>query len=659
MAMLSGPPRKVILRMSVPTVAAFLVQAVYNVADALFVAHSSEDGTLSLSAMSVATPIEMTVMAMGQMMAGGASVVIARSLGRGDVGSARRAFGTALVGDILLAALLPIALLPYLRSTILPFLGATTATIDQAVDYARVVIFGAMAHFLFLLLNFVLRAQGLVVQSLVTNFSSALLNCLGDYILVIRLGMGPRGAALSTIFTLLGVFVVATALYLRLALSQRQTRTRAKALVLPKLCFKPRLALRIMGLGSSATAVTLTTAATTVAVGSTFRSCISDPATKMAAIASYGGVIARLVTFASMVLNGFASSLQPVVGANHAAHLRERCTAIVALGQRTALCLALFAEMLAITLAFFIGEVFNVNDLTASISRRGTIITFALFVLESAPICFSMAFRALANPSAAFQIVLAKGIVQVSSVLIIPRLCMAVLPDHTLLAKPYVSIWLAFPLATISGCIVARRTVRHKMDSNGLNSSRLLFTQNYKLSRSEVEGFASRMLCIPQSSGATSLAVDSPRSLEEMPTIPSRSALPAGTHPLAYSMGREPSENSVFGEASGANTSRGAFADMSETGSIVGIARSTQAADVDVPSLDEEVSDHIPFPTGLILEDFESSAIGFTPRTDRSFGDHHPIAHTLSPSGLASAISPPVLVEVSEAPTASEASLSD
>lgn len=72
------PVRKLIITTSVPLIISLLVNNLYNLVDSIFVARVSED---ALTGISLATPLQMIMIAMGSGLAVGLNAVISKALG--------------------------------------------------------------------------------------------------------------------------------------------------------------------------------------------------------------------------------------------------------------------------------------------------------------------------------------------------------------------------------------------------------------------------------------------------------------------------------------------------------------------------------------------------------------------------------------------------
>ena len=79
--MLNEPLYKVIPKMAIPTIIAFLINSIYSLADTYFV---SSLGTNATAAVSVNASLDQLIMMCGSMLAVGANSYIARLMGEGE-----------------------------------------------------------------------------------------------------------------------------------------------------------------------------------------------------------------------------------------------------------------------------------------------------------------------------------------------------------------------------------------------------------------------------------------------------------------------------------------------------------------------------------------------------------------------------------------------
>ena len=90
--MVNEPVSRIIPKMAIPTIVAFLINSIYSLADTYFV---SSLGTNATAAVSVNASLDQLIMMCGSMLAIGANSYIARLLGKGDEKKASQVLSTA------------------------------------------------------------------------------------------------------------------------------------------------------------------------------------------------------------------------------------------------------------------------------------------------------------------------------------------------------------------------------------------------------------------------------------------------------------------------------------------------------------------------------------------------------------------------------------
>ena len=131
--MTTTPVQKLVLRLSVPTIASMLVTALYNVADTFFVSSiGGYAGTCAIAAVSVSLSVMALIQALGFFVGQGAANFISRALGRHEVDKASEMAATGLFLALTLGA--GVTLLGELYTApVARFLGADEEYIDQRV----------------------------------------------------------------------------------------------------------------------------------------------------------------------------------------------------------------------------------------------------------------------------------------------------------------------------------------------------------------------------------------------------------------------------------------------------------------------------------------------------------------------------------------------
>ena len=84
------PVGKLLLKLSVPTVIAQLVNMLYNIVDRIYIGHMPEDGALALTGVGVCLPIIMIVSAFAALVSTGGAPRASIFMGKNDHESAEK-----------------------------------------------------------------------------------------------------------------------------------------------------------------------------------------------------------------------------------------------------------------------------------------------------------------------------------------------------------------------------------------------------------------------------------------------------------------------------------------------------------------------------------------------------------------------------------------
>jgi Na+-driven multidrug efflux pump len=191
---LLGDPKRAVLRLSLPMMAAMFVQSLYNIVDAIWVAGL---GSEALAAVGLFFPFMTGMMALATGLGVGGSSAVSRRIGARDKPSAERAALLTLSLGVLVS-LLFLALVP-LSLKIFALMGATGATAAQASAYAQVLFGGAVVLFFRELGHSASARGGRCPPGHYAMVLGGLLNVGLDPLFIYTFGLGVVGAAWATL----------------------------------------------------------------------------------------------------------------------------------------------------------------------------------------------------------------------------------------------------------------------------------------------------------------------------------------------------------------------------------------------------------------------------------------------------------------------------
>ena len=192
--MITGDPKKAIVKLALPMMLSMLLIMLYNIADSIWVAGLGPD---ALAAVGFITPLFMVLIGLGNGIGAGANSLIARNIGAKNHDQANNAGLHAIVLSIIVSLVFTI-LIEVFMVPILQFMGAGN-TIQYAMDYSYI-IFGFLFIFVFSgVASAIFRSEGDMRRATIAIAVTAVLNIILDPIFIYVLNFGISGAAWATV----------------------------------------------------------------------------------------------------------------------------------------------------------------------------------------------------------------------------------------------------------------------------------------------------------------------------------------------------------------------------------------------------------------------------------------------------------------------------
>lgn len=205
------PILPLLVRFSLPAIFSYFISELYNMVDTYYV--GNEVGANAIGALGAVFPVQRLIIALSLLFAFAASNRMAFFQGRGDRKETEKTVGAALMLNF--AVMIPLTLLTFFfRREILPFLGAKDALLEPAVDYISIIIWGSVFLTLTTTISRILLNLGHASLSVVLTSLGAIINIIGDHILVKEYGMGVHGAAYATLASQVLGFVISAVFYI-------------------------------------------------------------------------------------------------------------------------------------------------------------------------------------------------------------------------------------------------------------------------------------------------------------------------------------------------------------------------------------------------------------------------------------------------------------
>ncbi len=294
---LLGDPRRAVVRLSLPMMAAMFVQSLYNMVDAIWVAGL---GSEALAAVGLFFPFMMGMTALATGLGVGGSSAVSRRIGAQDKSGAERAAFLTLALGIFLS--FPFLAGVPLAPRIFVLLGARGEAAGGAAAYGRILFGGALVLFFANLATALLRGEGDARRAMYAILLGGILNIGLDPLFIYAFRLGVAGAAWATLASLF-----ASALLLSLWLFFRPTTYLR--LSLRKLRWDSPLVLEILAVGLPASLAQLSMSLAMLVVNGILLRVGGERA-----VAVFGTGW-RVVTLGTIPMNGMATGVTAVTAA--------------------------------------------------------------------------------------------------------------------------------------------------------------------------------------------------------------------------------------------------------------------------------------------------------------------------------------------------------
>lgn len=305
----NGSIGKLLFQLSVPAIAAQIINVLYNMVDRAYIGHIPEIGTQALTGVGVTMPVIMCISAFAALVSMGSAPRAGIMLGKKDSESAEKILGNSFFSLIVVAILLTAAILLF-GEPILMLFGASENTISYALDYINIYALGTIFVQITLGMNAFISTQGFAKTSMLTVAIGAIINIILDPILIFGFDLGVKGAALATILS-----QSVSCIWVIRFLTSKKTVLRIKK---ENVRFNPKIMLPCIALGLSPFIMQFTEAVIAVCFNSSLYKYGGDIAVGAMTI------LTSIMQFSMLPLQGLTQGSQPIISYNFGAGNYER-----------------------------------------------------------------------------------------------------------------------------------------------------------------------------------------------------------------------------------------------------------------------------------------------------------------------------------------------
>lgn len=420
------PIGKLLMKLALPTVAAQIINMLYNIVDRIYIGHIPGDGALALTGVGVCMPIIMIVSAFAALVGNGGAPRATIYMGKKDNNTAEKILGNCFFTQIAISVILTAVLLIWNREFLMAF-GASENTIEYAVAYMNIYAIGTVFVQITLGMNMFITAQGFAKTGMLSVLLGAVTNIILDPILIFGFHMGVRGAALATILSqaLSCIWVLFFLFGKKTVLKLKKNNMRIKKeIILP--CLALGLSVFIMQASESVISV-----------------CFNSSLLKYGGDIAVGAmtILTSVMQFAMLPLQGLGQGAQPIISYNYGAGNRVRVKkAFILLLKCSMFYATLFWAVVMLFPQMFVG-MFTSDAALAEFTQRALRIYMAVVCLFGIQMACQITFGALGNAKSSILVaVMRKFILLIPLIYIMP----AVLSGDKTMA-----VYMAEPVADV------------------------------------------------------------------------------------------------------------------------------------------------------------------------------------------------------------------
>lgn len=414
-----------LIKFALPSMVMMLFMGLYTIVDAVFIARFVN--TNALSSINIVCPVINLIVGLGTMLATGGSAVVAKKMGSGKSREARSDFTLIIITGMIIGLVITVVGLLFI-DRIIRGLGAGEILFPFCKDYLMIQLFFTIGNIMQVLYQNLFVTAGRPTLGLVLSVSAGIANIIFDYIFIVLMQMGIKGAALGTGTGYMIPTAVGTVFFLTRRSELHFCKPQLDIPVLVKSCSN----------GASEMVSQSATAVTTFLFNAVMMKLLGEDGVAAITVIIYSQFLLTTLFI------GFSMGVAPVISYNYGSENTEQLKRVV----RICFAFITAVSVFVFLFSFFAGE--NISRIFAGNNRNVFEITktgfsiFAFGFLFSGCNIFSSAFfTALSNGkvSAVISFLRTFGLITVS-LWIFPKILSVT------------GVWLAIPVAEMLTCIL-------------------------------------------------------------------------------------------------------------------------------------------------------------------------------------------------------------
>lgn len=416
------PLGRLLMKLALPTVAAQIINMLYNIVDRIYIGHIPGVGALALTGVGVCMPLILIVSAFAAFVGYGGAPRASIFMGKGDYESAEKTLANCFLLQILVSAVLTAVLLLWNRDLLLTF-GASENTIEYGVSYMNIYAIGTIFVQMTLGMNTFITAQGFAKTGMLSVLIGAVANIILDPVFIFGFDLGVRGAALATILSQ----AMSCAWVLSFLFGKKtQLKIRREFLRLEPQIFLPSLALGLSTFVMQASESIISV-------------CFNSSLLKYGGDVAVGAmtILTSVMQFAMLPLQGLGQGAQPIISFNYGARNKDRVKGAFQLLLKCSLCYSVLLWLLVMLFPGIFASMFTSDPELLEFTAAALRLYMGSLFLFGIQIACQMTFTSLGNAKASITVaVMRKFVLLIPLIYLMPVLMPQEQTKAVYLAEP-------------------------------------------------------------------------------------------------------------------------------------------------------------------------------------------------------------------------------
>lgn len=420
------PIGRLLVKLAVPTVAAQMINMLYNIVDRIYIGHIPGTGSLALTGVGVCMPLIMIISAFAALVGNGGAPRASILMGKGDKEKAEKILGNCFTTQLIISVILTFVMYLFNRPLLLAF-GASENTIEYAVSYMNIYALGTLFVQLTLGMNTFITAQGFAKTGMLSVLIGAIVNIALDPIFIFAFNMGAAGAAMATIIS-----QACSCIWVLSFLFGKKTTLRIKK---QNLALKPEIILPCLALGLSLFIMQASESIISV--------CFNSSLLKYGGDVAVGAmtILTSVMQFAMLPLQGLGQGAQPIMSYNYGAKNTSRVKKAYFLLLKASLCYSFVLWLLVMLFPQIFAGMFTPDAELIAFTKTALRIYMAVMFIFGIQISCQMAFNSLGKAvSSIIVAVMRKFVLLIPLIYIMPHIYTADKTHAVYMAEPAADI---------------------------------------------------------------------------------------------------------------------------------------------------------------------------------------------------------------------------